>query len=147
MPPRARQLRAGTRTASGSGPGPVPSPVLPLPATPPAVQHWPSAPALLPFPPSYAPGGYPVPVGGGQYPGYIPGLGMNAPPTYAQPYAALPPYPPFHPHLNPYAGASNTQYQQWNYGHYPTGPFLNLIPNPGPLLLRFQDLLLLSFSF
>ncbi|KAH9023955.1 hypothetical protein EDB85DRAFT_1894536 [Lactarius pseudohatsudake] len=57
---------------------------------------------------------------------------MNAPLTYAQPYGALPPYPPIHPHLNPYAGASNAQYQQWNYGHYPTGPFPNLIPNPGP---------------
>ncbi|KAH9162263.1 hypothetical protein EDB89DRAFT_2079847 [Lactarius sanguifluus] len=132
MPPRARRLRAGART--GSGPGPVPSPALPLPATPPAVQHQPPTPAPLPFPPSHAgPGGYPVPVqvDGGQYPGYITGLGMNAPPTYAQPYGGLP--PPFHPHLNPYTGASNAQFQQWGYGHYPTGPFPNFIPNPGPL--------------
>ncbi|KAH9175512.1 hypothetical protein EDB89DRAFT_1903973 [Lactarius sanguifluus] len=132
MPPRARRLCAGART--GSGPGPVPSPALPLPATPPAVQHQPPTPAPLPFPPSHAgPGGYPVPVqvGGGQYPGYITGLGMNAPPTYAQPHGGLP--PPFHPHLNPYTGASNAQFQQWGYGHYPTGPFPNFIPNPGPL--------------
>ncbi|KAH9039168.1 hypothetical protein EDB85DRAFT_1887634 [Lactarius pseudohatsudake] len=85
--------------------------------------------------PSYAgPGGYPVPVGGGQYPGHIAGLGMNPPPTYVPPYGMLPPYPPFHPpHFAPFAGASNAHFQQWGYGHYPTGPFLNFIPHPGPL--------------
>src|SRR6266702_385107 len=126
MPPRARRLHA-QGPGPGPGPGPVPGMMLPPPAPPLAVQHYPfHAPPPPPFHPSYA-RGHPDP---GQY--HHAGLGMNVPPFYAQPYGAPPaPYPPFHPpHFAPYPGVGNAQLQPWGYGHYPVGPLPEPVPQP-----------------
>lgn len=122
MPPRRQLTRA-----QGPGLGPIPGQGLPPLAPPPVGQQHPfHLPPPLPFQPPYA-GGHAVPVGGSQY--HVAGLGMNAPPLYAQPYG-VPPYPPFHHPNLAYAGLGNAQLQPWGYNHYPTGPVPNPVPHP-----------------
>lgn len=118
MPPRRRLTRA-----QGTGLCPIPDLVLSPQAPPPGGQQNAShPPPPLPFQPPYV-GGHAVPVGGSQY--HVAGLGMNAPPFYAQPYG-VPPYPPFHRPDLAYASIGNAQLQPWGYNHYPIGP----VPRP-----------------
>src|SRR6266702_117376 len=122
MPPHACYLHT---QGLGPGPGPVLGTMLPPPASPLVVQHYPfHAPLPPPFYPSYARGHPDL----GQY--HHASLSMNVPPFYAQPYSApLASYPPFHPpHFAPYARVSNAQLQLWSYSHYPIGP----LPKPVP---------------
>ncbi|KAH9055842.1 hypothetical protein EDB83DRAFT_2521165 [Lactarius deliciosus] len=127
--PRARKVTLRmSRPSAPETPAVIPT-LPPLPPPPPEGHYPPQTPPVPPLPPLPPP--HLPPMGGppSQFSGqYNPaGLAMNAPPTYAHPYGAMP-YPPVYPPVPQHS--QYAPFQPWGYAQYPMGPPPVFAPGP-----------------
>ncbi|KAH8988467.1 hypothetical protein EDB83DRAFT_2325649 [Lactarius deliciosus] len=129
--PRSRVRKVTLRLSQPSTPEtPAAIPTLPPLPPPPPEGHvppqTPPVPPLPPLPPPHLPpmGGPPSQFGGQYNPT---GLAMNAPPTHAHPYGAMP-YPPVYPPVPQHS--QYAPFQPWGYAQYPMGPPPVFAPSP-----------------